>query len=883
MAQSETKVATTPRALDGIRVLDFTWVRAGPWCNRWLGSLGAQILKVEWPENPDILRGNIGTTPPDVENSLNTSGQFNDTNANKLSISLNTRTPRGMELIKRLISISDVVIENFSSRVMESWGLGYEELRKLRPDIIYVSMAGFGHTGRHHYHTTFGSSAQALSGQTFLSGLPAEVPAGWGWSYLDDTGGMYGAMSVLTALHHRNATGEGQYVDLAQMITGITLTGSALLDTTINNRPSRREGYPPGNRAHWPNTPLVNNYRGPTVAPHNAYRTNPADYNDWCVIICHSDEEWWNLVKVMGSPEWAASPKFATIVSRLEHQEELDQEIESWTIALSKYEIMELCQAAGVRAMPVQSSEDRLENDPQLRHREMYLEMEHPVLGVRRLQNAPFKMSETPAFNSSPGPLIGQHNREVFEGILGLSHAELVAGYEDGTFWPSNIALDLYPYVTEIMRDALSKNSGTHLLSPNGSPKQERVPERNANPHGPLSGLRVLELADKKGQWCGKLMADLGAEVIKIEPPGGEAARTAGPFYEDIPNRERSLSFWHYNTSKRGITLSLETEDGRRLFRRLASTADIILETFVAGYLPSLGLGYEDLKEDNPRLIMCSLTDFGQTGPWRDYATSDLTHLAAGGQMAMCGYLDEQLAAAPPIAPGGGQAWHMGSHYSYMAIMAALCYRDVTGRGQYIDTSVHDACALTTEGHVNNYIYAGRVMTRGRPQLLCNDGRWVNATIGVRLTPKNLGVLAEWMDGHGLAGDLLDEKYGDPDVVKENTPHILEVLSNFAANVTSAELYLESQDRKFSWGAIRAPDELVDDGHLQDRGFWVEVEHPELGRSFKYPGPAAIWNGSPWKISRRAPLIGEHNEEIFCGALGLSRADLSVLTEGGVV
>ncbi|HEX2278239.1 MAG TPA: CoA transferase [Candidatus Tectomicrobia bacterium] len=181
-------------------------------------------------------------------------------------------------------------------------------------------------------------------------------------------------------------------------------------------------------------------------------------------------------------------------------------------------------------------------------------------------------------------------------------------------------------------------------------------------PPGPLTGLRVLELADEKGQFCGKLMADLGADVIKIEPPGGEHTRIVGPFLDDIPHRERSLSFWHYNTSKRGITLNLETPEGRGLFRRLVPTADVLLETSPPGYLPSLGLGYDELSRLNPRLIVCSLTPFGQTGPWRGYQSSDLLQLAAGGQMGCCGYDPEDVPAAPPIAPGGGNAWHIGSH-----------------------------------------------------------------------------------------------------------------------------------------------------------------------------------------------------------------------------
>jgi benzylsuccinate CoA-transferase BbsE subunit len=414
-------------------------------------------------------------------------------------------------------------------------------------------------------------------------------------------------------------------------------------------------------------------------------------------------------------------------------------------------------------------------------------------------------------------------------------------------------------------------------------------------PTGPLAGLRVLEVADEKGQFCGKLMADLGADVLKIEPPGGQSSRAVGPFLDDIPHRDRSLSFWHYNTSKRGITLNLEAPDGKGLFRRLVCTADILLETYPPGYLPSLGLGYEELARLHPRLIVCSLTPFGQTGPWRDYQTSDLLQLAAGGQMACCGYDAEDVPDAPPIAPGGGNAWHIGSHFAYMAIMAAVCYRDVTGEGQYIDASIHEACALTTEAAVPTYIYTGQVVQRhtGRAaaaekteptQYITRDGAWLNTTrSGFNLTPARLRRLAEWMDTYGMAQDLLDEKYQSSAAIQANTPHIAAALEAFFASIPLEEAWHGGQELGLPWGAVRSMDEIIDDQHLQDRGFFVEVKHPELGRSFIYPGPAAIYGRSSWRISRCAPLIGEHNVEIFCGELGLSQAELTVLAESGVV
>jgi crotonobetainyl-CoA:carnitine CoA-transferase CaiB-like acyl-CoA transferase len=408
---------------------------------------------------------------------------------------------------------------------------------------------------------------------------------------------------------------------------------------------------------------------------------------------------------------------------------------------------------------------------------------------------------------------------------------------------------------------------------------------------GPLADLRVLELADETGQFCGKLFGDLGADVIKIEPPGGEPGRRVGPFLDDIPHPERSLSFWYYNTSKRGITLAVDTQDGRRLFRRLATRADIILETFRPGFLEALGLGYESLCRENPGLVMCALTPFGHTGPWRDYLSSDLGHLAAGGEMASCGYDEADL----PIAPGGGNAWHMGGHFAYLAIIAALVHRSATGEGQFIDASIHEACALTTEAAIANYVYRGEVLRRQtgrhhaaaptpRTQFRAKDGNYVCALVAGRLNPRYVGELADLLDSYGMAGDLREPKYRDPAVIAANTSHIIdELVADFIASLPAEEAYHAAQERGFTWGAVRAPEALFDDPHLCDRGFWKTVEHPELGRNFVYPGEAAIYNGSPWRISRRAPLIGEHNVEIFCGELGLSPGELGVLVENRVI
>ena len=232
---------------------------------------------------------------------------------------------------------------------------------------------------------------------------------------------------------------------------------------------------------------------------------------------------------------------------------------------------------------------------------------------------------------------------------------------------------------------------------------------------------------------------------------------------------------------------------------------------------------------------------------------------------------------------GGGNAWHTAGNFAYMAILAALVYRDRSGEGQHIDASVHDSIAVTTEMHIPNYLYHGKVVIRqtGRhhsanatppTQFRCRDGKYVNAILW-GMTPSNLRRLAEWMAEHDLADDLLDERYADAAFMRQHHGHVVDVTARFIANMTADEIYHGGQERGFTWSAVRAPDELLGDPHLADREFWTEVAHPDLGRSYTYPGPVAIYNGSPWRISRRAPLVGEHNEEVL-QALGVLAEDI---------
>lgn len=420
-----------------------------------------------------------------------------------------------------------------------------------------------------------------------------------------------------------------------------------------------------------------------------------------------------------------------------------------------------------------------------------------------------------------------------------------------------------------------------------------------------ISGIRVLELADEKGEFAGRILAGGGADVIKIEPPHGGPTRSIGPFYEDVPHPERSLYFWQYNLGKRGITLNLETADGQTLFKRLVASADVVLESYAPGYLPSLGLSYEQLKAINPRLIMCSITPFGQWGPYRDFKSTDLIHLALGGQMMVCGYdpkdgynnTDPSTFEydTPPIAPQMWHSAHIAGAYAVSGILASLLWRTESGEGQYIDCSIHEACNTCTEIAVPYWNYAhtpvfrqtGRhatpmITTAG--QVPAGDGRYVNRMLGgfVGAFEAMVDMFAE----AGMADDLTDPKYRDPVYRAQPEPatHIQEVLEAFMAAHTSEELFHMAQKRGLTWAPVRRPEENIDDPHWRERGVFAELEHPELGGS-KFTYLAAPWlcDQMPWRVGPRAPLVGEHNLEVYERELGLSRQEIIALAQGNII
>lgn len=396
-----------------------------------------------------------------------------------------------------------------------------------------------------------------------------------------------------------------------------------------------------------------------------------------------------------------------------------------------------------------------------------------------------------------------------------------------------------------------------------------------------LDDLRVLDLTDAKGIYCTRLFADMGADVLRVEPPGGDFARRRPPFVDDLPGPERSLYHFVMNASKRSITLDIETEDGAALLRRIARSADIVIESFAPGYLDSLDLGYEDLARENAAIIVTSISPFGKGGPYEDWEGPDIVNMGLGGQLYLSGFPGE-----PPAIPWGEQSYYQGALHGAYATMIALTYRDLTGQGQAIDVSIQECVATAMETAMQFYDLQGYVRTRTGSQRRaagfglypCADG-FILWMAGAR----NFENLIEWMKSEGVdTTEFETPQWSDQHYRLEHGDDFDQKFIPWGMTHTKAELAETGQAQHLPNAPIQTVAEIVSDPHLRERQYYVDVDHPELGRTITYPGPPYRLQKTPARI-RRAPLLGEHNWQIYREELGLSLQEIATLSGAGVI
>lgn len=413
-----------------------------------------------------------------------------------------------------------------------------------------------------------------------------------------------------------------------------------------------------------------------------------------------------------------------------------------------------------------------------------------------------------------------------------------------------------------------------------------------------LSGYRVLDLADEKGCFAGRVLADLGADVIKVEPPGGCDSRNIGPFYKNIPDNEKSLYWFFFNANKRGITLNIEVLTGQRLFRELVGKVDIVIESFQTGYLKGLQLDYQSLKKIKPDIIMASITPFGQNGPYSKYRASDLTTGAMGGMMYVTGDPDR-----PPVRVSFQQSYSHGGAAGALGVIMALFHRKNSGEGQHIDVSIQE-CVIRTLMNARQFWDVNQVnlkrsgqfrtglSTAANQRLVwrCKDDGYVNFPIfGGYTGAKTNRALTRWMAEEGMDSEYMTSMDWDQFDMANTTQeefNILEgAISRFFMTHTKTELYESSFQRGIMLYPLNNIAEITENEQLKQREFWLRVRHDDLGGdvTITYPGAFTRLSNSNITIRRRAPQIGEHNEEIYSGELKLSREDIIILREGNVI
>jgi len=400
--------------LEGLRLLDLSRVWSGPYAARLLADMGAEVIKIEACTLYDWTRGGIRPPPesrvyPDNEpgeRPYNRSAYFNLFNRNKYGITLDIRKPRGAELFKNLVRVSDVVLENYSPGIMERYGLGYEILREVNPRIIIVSLSGFGATGPESRFRAMGATQEQMSGVHHLWGYLGQPPLRAGINLGDPVAGICAATAILLAVHKRRRTGKGERVDISQRETLIHILGEVVLDYSVNRRVQKRIG----NHHQW-------------MVPHGCYRCRGED--EWLVISVNSDDEWVRFCRVI-NPSLAANDRFRTVSSRWRNQDELDKLVEQWTSQYDHHTAFHKLQAVGIAAAPVLSNKE-LYSDPHYNARGFFEEVTHPETGTHRYPGLPWKLSKTPGRIRMPAPYFGQHNEYIFRELLGLREDELEA------------------------------------------------------------------------------------------------------------------------------------------------------------------------------------------------------------------------------------------------------------------------------------------------------------------------------------------------------------------------------------------------------------------------------------------------------------------------
>ncbi|MBI1987569.1 MAG: CoA transferase [Nitrospinae bacterium] len=732
---------------------------------------------------------------------------------NKKSIEVDLHTAEGQALIRELVKEYDVVVENYRPGRLEGWGIGYEALKWANDRVILVRVSGFGQEGPYSHRTSYDTVGAAMGGLLHLTGYPDGPPLTPGLILCDYASAAFNALASLLAVYYREKTGRGQWADIAQY--------EAIFR------------FSEFNVAAYDKLGLVRNRTGnrhPSIAPGDLFETQD---HQLLVIVADSEEGFARLCQAMGREELLRDPRFGTMAHRADHAEEINGIVGAWAKGHPLAGLTRTLEEAEVPFSPIYTVRDAVK-DPHYQARQSFIEMEDPVMGRVKVPNLVPRLSETPGRIRDTGPTLGEHQREIC----------------------------------------------SQLKRPHREERPAQSPSLSAPPDGEqvLAGLRVLELGPGlAGGFGATLLADFGAEVIKIEEPGvGDPLRHRPPF-------DQSHSLWWSveGRNKRSLTLDLRKEKGREIFRRLVGLSDLVIESFRPGTLEAWGLGFEELKRLNPKLILVRVSGFGQSGPYRHRPSCDAVAAAFGGLTFCTGFPD-----GLPVKPSLSMAEYLAGLLAAISTLAALYRRQRSGKGQWVDLSLYEPLFRFSFRALPMYDKLGVLPERRGHSLPAagvqvvyptRDGKWVAILFP---EDRHFARLCRAMGREELARDPRFDT-----IVKrrmENNELLSQIVVAWTRGMRAEELINLLEEHEIPTGLVYDIRDIFEDPHYRARGNILTVEDPALG-SVKMQDVVPKLSLTPGKVRSAGPLLGQHNEEIYRNLLDFQGEELGGLREEGVI
>ena len=805
--------AAEPSPLGGLRIVDFSRMLSGPLSTMILGDFGAHVIRVEDIEGTDTTRHNH----PFINGE---SHYFLSINRNKESIAIDLKTPEGLKIAIDLVRQADVVVENFRYGVAKRLGLDYESLSKINPRLVYCSISGFGQTGPWRDKTAYDLVIQAVSGAMSVTGEAGRPPAKMGLPLADEMSSLFAGIGMLAGLERRERNGLGCYLDISMFDCGISM-----LSYMANIFFATGESPSAVGSAH------------PTIYPYNAFETS----DGYIVVAPFTNDFWRKFCASIGRPDLGKNPAYKSFKERLAQRQKLGAILDPVMKSRSTADWCERLDAGDVPNGPVLSIQQAIEME-QSRHRGMVAEFDHPLCGKIKTLGSPFHLAgpdgESYNIPFEPPPVVGQHTASILETILACDQESIQRLLENKVVRGSDV-----PGQTKASARAAA---ATEIPEVDDQ-------ERHALP---LSGVRVLDLTRMlAGPYATLILADLGADVIKVEEP-----RLGDPTRHNIPKiGAESTYFMAVNRGKRSIALDLKSEEGKKILLKLVKSADVVVENFRPGVMKRLGLAYQDLCQVKPDVILCSISGYGQTGPLQNKISFDLVNQAMAGTMSVTGE-----PGRPPVRVGLPAGDLAGGIYAAFGILAALYGKRRNSKGTYIDLALHDILVSLlgyvgqlyfTTGEVPGPVGSGHHHIAPYRAFQAKDGYFIVAAFTQVFWLK-------FADAMNMPELKDDPRFADITSRKKNMDALYEIIVPCFPGKTVAEWLKIFKKADVPSAQVNTVGQALECDHAKAREIVFDYEHPTVGLT-RTVGTPFRSDGHHWRSDLPPPLLGEHTDELL--------------------